>query len=211
MSNNLPTSLKHVALFLERLPGIGTKTANRLAFYLLRFPQADLDEFSKSVKQLKEKTKLCRICMNFTEDSDTCPIDLDPTRDHSTITVVEEVLDLLSFETGNIYKGVYHVLHGKIDPLNNVRPEDIYIEKLILRIKKQPENIPIQEIILATNPDMEGEATAVYIKKQLEALEAKSGLKFKITRLAYGLPIGASLEYADYMTLKKSIDGRNNF
>ncbi len=211
MSTNLPASLKRVALFLERLPGIGAKTANRLAFYLLRFPEIELQEFAGNVHNLKAKTKLCKVCMNFTEDDDICLIDRDQSRDHTTITIVEEVLDLLSFETGNIYKGVYHVLHGKIDPLNNIRPEDIYIQRLLDRIKNTGKKNSLSEIILATNPDMEGEATAMYLKKQLEHLREKTGLKFRLTRLAYGLPIGASLEYADYMTLKKSIDGRNAY
>lgn len=204
---SLPKSLKRISLFFERLPGIGEKTANRLAFYLLRMPEVDLKEFSQAVADLKTKTKLCHQCFNFTE-SEICDICVDKQRDQMIITVVESVLDLLSFEQGGIYRGLYHVLHGRIDPLNNIRPEDIYIDQLLKRVKKSK----IKEIVLATNPDMEGEATAIYIKKKLEGLKAESGsLKFKITRLAYGLPIGANLEYADYMTLKKAIEGRNSF
>ncbi|MFZ6034821.1 MAG: recombination mediator RecR [Patescibacteria group bacterium] len=205
--SSLPNNLKKIALFLERLPGIGEKTANRLAFYFLRLPEEDLKEFAGNINDLKAKTKMCKICYNLTEE-ELCPICSDPKRDFGVVTVVETVLDLLSFETGNIYQGVYHLLHGKIDPLNHVSPDDIKIAELINRVKKSPE---IKEIILATNPDMEGEATAIYIKNKLEELVKNEGLNVKVSRLAYGLPIGANLEYADYMTLKKAIEGRNSF
>jgi recombination protein RecR len=219
--NTLPSSLKNISLFLERLPGIGEKTANRLAFYLLRMPEEDLKKFGENVSQLKTKTKLCRICLNLTEDN-LCDICSDNKRDFEIITVVESVLDLLSFETGNIYQGVYHVLHGKIDPLNNIGPDEIYIAKLLQRLKDKKENndIEVKEIILATNPDMEGEATAMFIKGKVKSQESptfqsesdqKRRTKVKITRLAYGLPMGANLEYADYGTLKKSLDGRNSY
>src|SRR3989339_982043 len=200
----LPNSLKNISLFLERLPGIGEKTANRLTFFLLNLSEEDLKEFAKNVSDLKTKTKLCINCFNFTEN-DVCEICHDQKRDQSVICVVETVLDLLSFEQGRIYNGVYHVLHGKIDPLNRMGPEDIKIKNLELRIKNSGEKI--KEVILATNPDMEGEATAVYISNKLKI----QNLKLKITRLAYGLPMGANLEYADYMTLKKAIEGRNKF
>jgi recombination protein RecR len=203
---SLPNNLKKISLFLERLPGIGEKTANRLALYLLRLPERDLEDFAENIASLKKKTKLCKVCFNFTED-DLCDICQDEKRDKSVITVVETVLDLLSFETGNIYNGVYHVLQGKIDPLNHIGPDDLKIYELIERVKNDER---IKEVILATSPDMEGEATAMYIKSKLKTQNAK--LKtIKITRLAYGLPIGANLEYADYMTLKKAIEGRNDF
>jgi len=221
--NSLPSSLKQISLFLERLPGIGEKTANRLAFYLLRLPEADLKEFSQAVAQLKTKTKLCRNCFNFTE-TEICDICSDEKRDQTVITVVESVLDLLSFEQGGIYNGVYHVLHGRIDPLDNIGPDDIYIDQLLKRVKSgvsQSHFVPtkvgttlgtkITEVILATNPDMEGEATAVYIKNKLKIQSASWRIKFKISRLGYGLPIGANLEYADYMTLRKALENRNNF
>lgn len=212
--NSLPNNLKQVSLFLERLPGIGQKTANRLAFYFLRLPENDLKEFAENITALKSKTKFCKKCMNLTENN-LCSICQDKTRDSSLITVVEDVLDLISFETGNIYKGTYFVLHGKIDPLNHINPEDIYIEKLITNVKTQLSDL--KEIILATNPDMEGEATAMFIRDRLKEIQKlkvknqKEKPKFKITRLAYGLPIGASLEYADYMTLRKSMEGRNEY
>ena len=205
LMSSLPNSLKNISLFLERLPGIGEKTANRLAFFLLNLPDEDLKEFAENVATLKLKTKLCKKCFNFTED-ETCEICNDQKRVQSVICVVETVLDLLSFEQGRIYNGVYHVLHGKIDPLNRMGPEDIKIRELISKIKDQKSKI--KEIILATNPDMEGEATAMYIKSKLTGLRVN---ELKITRLAYGLPMGANLEYADYMTLKKAIEGRNKF
>ena len=206
--NILPSGIREISLFLERLPGIGEKTANRLAFYFLRLPEKDLQEFAETVSTLKKKTKLCRICLNLTED-EVCSIDKDTSRDHATITVVEEVLDILSLETGNIYKGVYHVLHGRIDPLNNIQPEDIYIGKLLERLEKDKDTI--KEVILATNPDMEGEATAIYIKNKIEEVQKRTGSSFNVSRLGYGLPIGANLEYADYMTLKKSLENRRAF
>ena len=205
--SSLPNSLKNISLFLERLPGIGEKTANRLAFFLLNLPEDDLKEFAENVDSLKSKTKLCKNCFNFTEN-EICEICTSETRDQSVICVVETVLDLLSFEQGRIYNGIYHVLHGKIDPLNRVGPEDIKIKELINRIKiVSAKASTVKEIILATNPDMEGEATAVYIKNKLKIKNEK----LKISRLAYGLPMGANLEYADYMTLKKAIEGRNKF
>lgn len=207
--NALPHSLKQIALFLERLPGIGQKTANRLAFYLLRLPEQDLKEFAKNVVSLKAKTNLCKICMNLTED-EICSICDDSRRSHELITIVEEVLDILSFEAGNIYQGVYHVLHGRIDPLNHIGPDDIYIDKLLSRLGNGLKPFP-KEIILATNPDMEGEATAMYIRDRLKEVKKQNGNSFKVSRLAYGLPIGANLEYADYMTLRKAIEGRNEY
>ncbi len=209
--NSLPSSLKKIALFLERLPGIGEKTANRLAFHFLKIPVEDLHEFARSIQDLRTKTKLCKECLNLTEE-ELCFVCKDEKRNRGCIAVVEDVIDLLSFETGNIYEGIFHVLHGKIDPLNHLGPEDIKINELINRIKTSfAKASKVKEIILATNPDMEGEATAMYIRNKLEDLKKRKGLTFKITRLGYGLPIGAHLEYADYMTLKKSMDNRNEF
>lgn len=205
--SSLPNNLKQIAFFLQRLPGIGEKTANRLAFYFLRVPQADLQDFAQNVEDLKEKTKMCKICLNLTEE-ETCEICEDTNRTKNVITVVEDVLDLLSFEIGNIYEGVYHVLHGKIDPLNHVGPDDIRVTELLKRLENGNKT---KEIILATNLDMEGEATAMYIKNKLQNLQKKTKKTFKITRLAYGLPMGANLEYADYMTLKRAMEGRNKY
>lgn len=201
--NKLPNSLQKTIDFFEKLPSIGGKTARRLGFYLLRMPQADLEEFAKSILELKKKSLYCKTCMNLTED-EFCFICSQQDRDKNVITVVEDVIDLLSMEAGNQYKGVYHVLHGRIDPLNYIGPDDIYIRQLLTRLKND-ENI--QEIILATNPNTEGEATALYLKKQI--LEIRPNMR--ISRLAYGLPIGADLEYADYLTLQRAMDGRNEF
>lgn len=205
----LPQSLQNIALFFERLPGIGSKTANRLAMYLLRLPEGDLKSIGEQLSQLKSRTKMCKSCLNLTED-ELCSICSDDKRDKSTITVVETALDLLSFETGNIYKGVYHVLHGKIDPLNSIGPDDIFINPLIKRINGLTD-FKLTEVILATNPDMEGEATAMYIRNKLREIQKEKEMDFKITRLGYGLPIGAHLEYADYGTLSKSIENRRDF
>jgi recombination protein RecR len=200
----LPDSLKQIALFFERLPGIGEKTANRLALYLLRMPATDLQEFAKKLSELKEKTKRCSVCMNLSE-KEVCSICDDAKRNHAIITVIESPLDLLSFEKGRIYSGVYHILHGRIDPLNNIGPDDIYIEQLLQRLKKEQD--VVQEVVLATNPDMEGEATAMYIQKKIKLQNEN----VKITRLAYGLPMGASVEYADYGTLGKAMENRKSF
>jgi len=210
--NKLPSSLKQIALFLERLPGIGEKTANRLAFYLLRMPEEDLKEFGRAVSELKFKTKLCKVCLNFTEE-EKCNICNDSQRNNGVITVVESVADLISLEQGNIYNGVYHVLHGRIDPLNNIGPDNIYLNQLIQRVKKLVglKTDETKEVILATNPDMEGEATAMYIRNKLKEFGEINASKIKITRLGYGLPMGANLEYADYMTLRKALENRNNY
>ncbi len=205
--NGLPSSLKKIALFLERLPGIGEKTASRLAFYLLRLPEPDLKEFAHYLSGLKSKTKFCKRCYNLTEE-ELCNICEDIKRDQTTITVVEDVIDLLSFETGNIYEGAYHVLHGRIDPLNHIGPDDIFIHQLLSRLKKMDY---IKEIILATNPDMEGEASAMFIRNKLNEFKKEEGKTFQVSRLGYGLPMGANLEYADYMTLRKAMENRNEF
>jgi recombination protein RecR len=207
MALTLPYHLQQFALFLERFPGIGGKSATRLALYALRLPQEDLQKMGTILSELKEKTKKCKDCNNLTA-SEVCDICSSYKRDKTIVAVVETVLDVVSMESGNIYSGVYHVLHGKIDPLNYVRPEDIYIHNLLQRVHN---NTSITEIILATGSDMEGETTAQYIKKSLEEIKATSGRDLTITRLAYGMPMGAQIEYADYMTLKKSLDGRGNY
>lgn len=207
----LPDSLQQISLFFERLPGIGSKTANRLAFYLLRLPQQDLAHVAEHIGKLKENTKKCSECFNLTE-SDVCRVCQDTQRDSGRIMVVEDVLDLLSLEQGNIYDGLFHVLHGKIDPLNHIGPDDIYLPQLMERIQKKSTNgSAISEVILATNPDMEGEATAMYIRNRLQELKEENGFTFTVTRLAYGLPMGANLEYADYLTLGKALENRNRF
>jgi len=203
--NTLPKSIQRVIEFFEGLPGIGPKSAKRLGFYLLRLPQQNLEDFAENVAKLKSTTKYCSICFNLTE-SDICAICDDVGRSKKTLIIVEDVLDLLTFESGTMFDGVYHVLHGRIDPMNYIGPDDIFIPQLLKRLKEDKNGIT--EIILATNPNTEGEATAMYLKGQIEELLGSKANAVSITRLAYGLPIGADLEYADYMTLKRAIEGR---
>lgn len=205
MISTLPRTIKKATEFFEGLPGIGPKSAKRLAFYLLRLPQRNLEEFAKNISTLKENCKYCTVCYNLTEE-EVCAICTDQNRSKETLIVVEDVLDLLTFESGTMFDGVYHVLHGRIDPLNYIGPEDIFLPQLLKRIRE--DKGVIKEIIIATNPNTEGEATAMYLKSQIEELLGDSQNAIAITRLAYGLPIGADLEYADYMTLKRSIEGR---
>ena len=182
----------------EKLPGIGPKTAQRLTFYLLHNPQRELDVFAQSLSRVKKDTVLCRICRNISED-DPCPICSDSGRDAKTVLVVEQPLDILAFEKTGKFQGVYHVLHGSISPLENIGPDEIYIEDLLKRAKRD-----LKEIIIATNPTMEGEATAMYLNKKLKSVSPK----LKVTRLGMGIPTGADLEYADETTLTQAIAGR---
>ncbi|MDP3998283.1 MAG: recombination mediator RecR [bacterium] len=216
----LPKAIQKLIEAFERLPGIGPKTAARLTFYLLHVPQEELDRFSQAVGNLKKETVICPACFNVSE-TDPCPICQDSQRDQALICVVEEPLDLLSLEKTGKYKGLYHVLHGVIDPLNNIGPDELYIRQLVERIRNQPvrQASPdetggesgISEVILATNPTMEGEATAMYIAKQLRELSAISHKPLAITRLAHGLPMGGDLEYADEVTLTHALEGRREF
>ncbi len=202
--NILPKPVAKLIESFEKLPGIGPKTASRLAFYLLHVPQEELDSFAANLSGIKSNTVLCSLCKNVAE-SDPCAICSNPARDQSVICVVEQPMDVLSIERTGKYHGLYHVLHGAIDPLNNIGPDEIYIADLVRRTKNQePE---IQEIILATNPNMEGEATAMYITKQLKIKNSK----LKITRLAHGLPVGADIEYADEVTLTRALEGRREY
>lgn len=188
----------------EKLPGIGPKTAQRLSYYLLHVPQSELDEFGQALVNLKKDTVLCSICKNVAE-SDPCEICADPKRDHLTILVVEQPLDILAFEKTRKFDGVYHVLHGVINPLDNIGPDEIYIEDLIKRVNASNGNpLKIKEIIIATNPTMEGEATAMYLLKKLRVIS----FRLKVTRLGMGVPTGAHLEFADEVTLAQAIEGR---
>lgn len=191
----------------ERLPGIGPKTAQRLTFYLLHVPQEQLDQFADSVENLKKKTKTCSLCFNVSE-TDPCPICTNRSRDQTKICVVEQPLDIMAIEKAGFYKGLYHVLHGVIDPLNNIGPEELHIYDLLPRLK----NGIISEIIIATNPTMEGEATAMYITRLTRKLKSSSGSSsLKVTRIGRGLPTGADLEYADEITLTKAFEGRRKY
>ena len=188
----------------QKLPGVGPKSAQRLTYYLLHVPQSQLDDFAESVARLKKDTVLCSICKNVSE-TDPCSICGDSTRDHSVILVVEQPLDILAFEKTGRFKGIYHVLHGAISPLENIGPDEIYIEQLLNRIKNDESEIT--EIIIATNPTMEGEATSMYLTKQIKAKSEK----LKITRLGMGIPTGADLEYADEITLARALEGRSKY
>lgn len=192
---------KPLAALIEsfhKLPGIGPKTAQRLTYYLLHVPESELTSFAEALENLKKDTVLCSICKNVSE-VDPCPICSDKERDPSIILVVEQPLDILAFEKTSKFKGLYHVLHGSISPLENIGPDELYIEELIRRVKKD-----IKEIIIATNPTMEGEATAMYLLKKLKGKSPK----LKVTRLGMGVPTGADLEYADETTLIQAIYGR---
>jgi len=214
----IPKAIQNVIESFERLPGVGPKTAQRLTFYLLHVPQGELDRFAQSVQKLKNDTVMCSICFTV-DETDPCSICSDKSRDQSMICVVEQPLDVLALEKSGKYHGVYHVLHGKIDPLNNIGPDEIRISELIRRIRvasnamkdeglnDATSNVAINEIILATNPTMEGEATAMYIAKQLRV---ESG-ELRITRIGRGLPTGADLEYADSTTLERAMDGRSDY
>ena len=196
----LPRPVRKLIESFERLPGIGPKTAQRLTFYLLHVPQKQLDGFAEALSTLKKNTVLCSICFNVS-DRDPCPICSNRNRDKSIICIVEQPLDALALEKTGDYKGVYHVLHGAISPLSNIGPDELHIRELLPRLKDGE----VEEVILATNPNMEGEATAMYIAKLIKPLE------IKVTRLAHGLPVGADLEYADEVTLSRAIEGRRKY
>lgn len=188
----------------ERLPGIGPKSAQRLTYYLLHVPQAELERFATALTSLKINTRECSVCHNISE-TDPCDICADPSREASTICVVEQPLDVLALERGGSFHGVYHVLHGVIDPLHNIGPDEIKINELISRI--QHPGSKVTEIILALNPNMEGEATCMYLSKKLKDQNSK----IKVSRLAHGLPVGADIEYADEVTLNHAIEGRRDY
>lgn len=199
----IPKAVQHLIESFERLPGVGPKSAQRLTFYLLHVPQSELDSFAFALSQLKKGTMLCSTCLSI-DETDPCSICQDGARDNTTICVVEQPLDVLALEKSGKYRGVYHVLHGRIDPLNNLGPDEIYIKQLLERVK---EDSVVEEVIIATNPTMEGEATAMYLSKQIKIQNAK----VKITRIGRGLPVGADLEYADEVTLQRAMEGRSDF
>jgi len=203
----IPKAINNLIEAFERLPGIGPKTAQRLTFYLLHVPQAMLDDFASALTNLKKNTVLCSICFNVSE-SDPCPICADASRDHSIICVVEQPLDVLALDKNGRFRGVYHVLHGAISPLNNIGPDELRIRELIDRIRRSQQGI--SEIILATNSNMEGEATAMYIARELAQFKIQNS-KFKISRLAHGLPVGGDVEYADEITLQRALEGRREY
>ncbi len=195
-----PKSIQNCIDVLHRLPGIGPKTAQRLTYYLLHVPQEQLDFFASSVQNLKKNTKMCGRCFNISE-TNPCPICDDQSRDQSLLCVVEQPLDIMAIEKSGAYKGLYHVLHGCINPLDNIGPEQLHLYDIIPRLKSDS---LVAEIVVATNPTMEGEATALYLQRLLE----KENIKIQLTRLGRGLPTGADLEYADELTLSRAFEGR---
>lgn len=197
MSLYAPSIEKLIESF-EKLPSIGHKTAQRLAFYMLDLSNEEVKEFTDSIINAKSSLKFCSKCFNIS-DTDPCNICSNPKRDESIICVVEDVRDVLAMERTHEFKGVYHVLHGSISPMNGVGPDDIKIKELLSRIIEGN----IKEIILATNPRVEGEATSMYISKLVKPLGVK------VTRIARGIPVGGDLEYTDEMTLTKALEGRS--
>jgi len=184
----------------EKLPGIGPKSAQRLVYHLLHAPEDHAAGLAKAVTELKAKTKICSVCGNIGE-TDPCSICADSGRNHALVMVVEEPLDILAIEKTRVFNGVYHVLHGAISPLQNIGPDDLKIQELLPRLRGGK----VKEVVLATNPNMEGEATAMYLQKLI------SPLGVKVTRLARGLPVGADLEYADEITLTRALEGRTTY
>ena len=195
--NYFPAALQDLADQFARLPGIGGKTAQRLAFYVLSLPLEEAQGFADAIMAAKREVHTCPVCQNLT-DREVCPICDDDLRDRSVICVVAEPKDVIAMERSREFNGVYHVLHGVISPLNHVTQDDIKIRELLMRVATGE----VREVIMATNPDTEGEATAMYISRLLRPMEVK------VTRLAYGVPVGSQLEYADEVTLSRALEGR---
>lgn len=181
----------------QKLPGIGRKTAQRLAFFVLSLPAEDAEAFADAVVQAKRSVKFCKTCQNLT-DAEQCHICADTSRDRTSICVVADPKDVIAIEKTREYHGLYHVLHGCISPMNSVGPDDIRVKELLERVAAED----VKEIIMATNPDTEGEATAMYISRLLKPFQ------IRVTRLAYGIPVGGHLEYADEITLMRALEGR---
>ena len=192
-----PAALQDLADQFARLPGVGGKTAQRLAFYVLSLPLQEAQAFADAIVEAKKTVHTCPICQNLT-DREVCPICDDSSRNQSVICVVAEPRDVIAMERSREFDGVYHVLHGVISPLNHVTQDDIRVKELLMRVS----NGDVKEVIMATNPDTEGEATAMYISRLLRPMEVK------VTRLAYGVPVGSQLEYADEVTLSRALEGR---
>ena len=192
-----PAALQNLADQFARLPGIGGKTAQRLAFHVLQLPLEEAEDFAQAILDAKKEVHTCPECQNLTDRS-LCPICDDMMRDKGVICVVAEPRDVIAMERSREFRGVYHVLHGVISPLNHVTQDDIRIRELLIRVGRGD----VREVIMATNPDTEGEATAMYISRLLRPMEVK------VTRLAYGVPVGSQLEYADEVTLSRALEGR---
>lgn len=192
-----PAALERLTEQFARLPGIGGKTAQRLAFHVLSLPQEDAELFAQTILEAKKTVHTCSVCQNLT-DMERCAICENPDRDHGLICVVAEPRDVIAMERSREYNGTYHVLHGVISPLNHVGPDDLKIRELLERVGEGT----VREVIMATNPDTEGEATAMYLGRLLRPLGVR------VTRLAYGIPVGSQLEYADEITLMRALEGR---
>ena len=192
-----PASLENLIEKFASLPGIGRKSAQRLAFYVLGLPESEARDFAAAIVDAKSSVHCCKVCQNLTE-GELCSICASDRRDKSTICVVSEPRDVLSIERGHEYNGTYHVLHGALSPMSHVGPDDIKIKELLIRAAEEQ----VEEVIMATNPDTEGEATAMYISRLLKPFN------IKVTRLAYGIPVGSNLEFADDATLNRAMEGR---
>jgi len=199
----LPKPVQNLIDEFSKLPGIGPKTAARLVFYLLKKPKTDVLAFGSAVNELMKNIKYCSKCFSIT-DAEICKICSDQRRNSEILAVVEEPLDIVAIEKSNAFKGLYHVLGGAVSPIDGIGPENLRIRELLDRLRN---NSKIKEVILATNPSLEGEATAVYIKVQIEKLK----VNIEITRIARGLPVGGDLEYADEITLSRSLEGRKKY
>ncbi len=197
----LPRSIRQTIEQFEKLPGIGPKSAQRLVFYLLHNPESELQRFAEILINLKQNTKICSICHNVGEQ-DPCEVCSDATRNEKILCIVEQPLDLLAIERSEKFNGTYHVLHGAISPLNNIGPDQLYLRDILKRLTG------VSEVILATNPTMEGEATAMYIQQMISTWQEEHGNKINISRIGHGLPIGADIEYADGVTLARALEGR---
>ncbi len=192
-----PASLENLVDHFASLPGVGRKSAQRLAFHVLGLPDEEARGFAEAILEAKSNVRCCRICQNLTE-GEICSVCASPTRDKTTICVVSEPRDVASIERGREYNGTYHVLHGVLSPMSHVGPDDIRIKELLTRVAENE----IEEVIMATNPDTEGEATAMYLSRLLKPFGVK------VTRLAYGIPVGSNLEFTDDATLSRAIEGR---
>lgn len=192
-------SMQELIEHFKRMPGIGSKTAERMAFYVLKAPKEDMERFASVIRMVKDSVRFCKICGNLSEQ-ELCSICRDPRRDKGVVCVVEDPKDLILIEKSGRYKGTYHVLFGAISPLDGIGPEDLKIKELFSRAKEDN----IKEVIIATNSNAEGEATALYLSKEFKPL------RIKISRIAYGIPVGGNLEYADQATLIKALEGRNS-
>lgn len=198
--NIIPRSVQDLIDEFAKLPGIGSKTAQRLTFHLLRRPDKSSEDLGRAAEKLKKDIRFCTVCCNFT-DSEVCTVCSDSSRDKSIVCVVSEPLDVVALEKSGSFRGLYHVLGGVISPVEGIGPDDLFIAQLLTRLKADE----VKEVIIATNPNLEGETTALYIQKLIQPVDVK------ITRIARGLPVGGDLEYADEITLSRALEGRREY